>query len=362
MGRRPFFQRAGEVTFSFRAQGATAQSVCDRELVFRLTRTRLPSRVETTKTTNQYQLKWQRQKASPSILNGCNLMSISEVIEPDVVAKGPILLRRFLPTQKRQMVGPFIFFDQAGPTQVRITSQSGFSEHPHSGTATLTYLLNGDVTHRDSAGGYAELSAGDLALMTAGRGVTHEERPQNEAIGTMRDVYFIEAWLALPDSLENIQPQFEHHKHRSLPEVCFDSGLAWVLMGEGWGANAPTTCHSRTVLTDISIEPGGIVPLELDYAELAIFVLQGDASLNDVPLRVCTMSIYKADTAPVLTTTSGCRAIVLGGDAFSSPRFVEQNFVASSEVLLEQQAKRYRNGEFPSLLSSGRDLMLDPAR
>ena len=285
-------------------------------------------------------------------------MSISEVIEPNVVAKGPILLRRFLPTQKRQMVGPFIFFDQAGPTQIRVTSQSGFSEHPHSGTATLTYLLSGDVTQRDSAGGYAELSACELALMTAGRGVTHEERPQNEAIGTMRDVYFIEAWLALPDALEDTQPQFEHHKHRNLPEVCFESGFAWVLMGEGWGAIAPTTCHSRTVLADISIEPGGIVPLEFDYDELAIFVLQGDASLNDLTLQVCTMSVYKADTASVLTTTSGCRAIVLGGDAFSSPRFVEQNFVASSEVLLEQQANRFRDGEFPSLQSSDHDPMI----
>ena len=279
-------------------------------------------------------------------------MSISEVIEPNVVAKGPILLRRFLPTQKRQMVGPFIFLDQAGPTQIRVTSQSGFSEHPHSGTATLTYLLSGDTTHRDSAGGYAELSAGDLALMTAGSGVTHEERPQSDAVGTLRDVYFIEAWLALPDALENTQPQFEHHKHRSLPEVCFESGLVWLLMGEGWGVDAPTSCHSRTVLADISIEPGGLVPLELDYDELAIFVLQGDASLNDVPLQICTMSLFQSNAAPVLTTKSGCRAVVLGGDALCSPRFIEQNYVASSQVLLEQQANRFRNGEFPSLLSS----------
>lgn len=278
-------------------------------------------------------------------------MSISEVIEPYVVAKGPILLRRFLPSPKRQMVGPFIFLDQAGPTQIRVTSQSGCSEHPHSGTATLTYLLNGNLTHRDSAGGYAELSSGDLALMTAGSGITHEEKPQGDSIGTLRDLYFIEAWLALPDDLENSEPSFEHHKHRSLPEVCFESGSAWVLVGEGWGETAPTTSYTRTVLADISIEPGGLLPLELDYEEIAIFLMQGDASLNEAPLQVCAMSVYRSVGVPVLKSKSGCRAIVLGGDSFSSPRFIDQNFVASSKVLLESQASKYRNGEFPSLLS-----------
>lgn len=264
-----------------------------------------------------------------------------------MVAAGSLLVRQILPARNRQMVGPFISMDQCGPTYLKFQESTGFGEQPHAGLAKLTYLLEGTVIHRDSAGVTAKVRPGDVALMTAGSGVVLEEMLDPYLRGKIQDVYFVHLWIALPDGFENITPDFELHRQSELPEVILESGYAWVLIGSAWGVSAPTTRYTDTLLVDILLCPGGETSLSTNSEECAIYLLEGTALLDGQRLETHKLVVFEAGSNPVLSSQDGCRALLLGGAVFPAERFISGSIVASSEIKLSDQIDAFRRGDFP---------------
>ncbi|MEM9393429.1 MAG: pirin family protein [Pseudomonadota bacterium] len=276
-------------------------------------------------------------------------MAVIRSIEPMVEQLGPIQVRRVLPAPEQQMVGPFIFLDQGGPLEVPAHIMQGVGEHPHAGLSTLTYLLAGNGMHRDSAGHAAAIGAGDVALMTAGSGITHEERPNPEDSSPMRMVYFAQFWLALPDDVEDIAPTFEHHARDDLPLVALAGGEVRLLMGDGWGTTAPTTQYAEAVLADITVKAGGSLPLDVSSGERALFLLEGDAAVGETSLKRHHLALLEEQSNPVISSTGGARLLIFGGAPFPSRRYIAGSFVASSPEKINRWAQAYQAGKFPSM-------------
>jgi redox-sensitive bicupin YhaK (pirin superfamily) len=247
------------------------------------------------------------------------------------------------------MIGPFIFMDQSGPTRVPKGTAGGVREHPHAGLATFTYLLEGAVMHRDSAGNATKVFAGDVALMMAGRGITHEELPDPDDQGAAQSVYFVQMWLALPDELEDMAPALEVHRHVKIPEAELSGGTVCVLIGTGWGKTAPTTTYIDTVFADLNVRGNGSMPIACSCEERALYLLEGDASLDGDELQLHTLALLESGGEPTISSSKGCRAILLGGAHFPSERFISGSFVASSLHKIEDWMRRYRAGDFPSI-------------
>ncbi|MEM1050470.1 MAG: pirin family protein [Pseudomonadota bacterium] len=276
-------------------------------------------------------------------------MTALEIIAPRSEMLGPLSIRRVLPSPQRKMVGPFIFMDHGGPAEIPLHHAQGVAEHPHAGLATFTYLLAGTMIHRDSANNFARIEAGDIALMTAGSGITHEERPDREDPSPMRTAFFLQMWLALPDRFEDMPPDFEMHKASDLPSVDLSGVTAKVLIGTAWGKRAPTTTYCETLFADLLCSPMSTANLPGDIEERAIYLLEGDARIGDQEVQPHSLVIVHGDRTERISTVSGCRAIIFGGARFASPRVIAGSFVGSSLSKVQAWQQAYNMGEFPSI-------------
>ena len=270
---------------------------------------------------------------------------IEQIITPVTHDLGQFQVRRAIPSRARSMVGPFIFVDQFGPAQLDLGAGMDVRPHPHIDLATVTWLFEGAIDHRDSLGTCATIRPGQVNLMTAGRGIVHSERsPQAE-----RDVgarlYGMQTWLALPDGREDIDPAFEAVV--DLPVVEDGSAKAIVIMGELWGARAPTTCHSPTIYAEIVLAPGGTLPIEPDADERAVMLVGGEAAVDGQPLGLYELTVLQPGRNMSLSSASGGRVMLLGGEAFATPRHVWWNFVSSSRERINQAKEDWRAGRFP---------------
>jgi redox-sensitive bicupin YhaK (pirin superfamily) len=274
-------------------------------------------------------------------------MAIEQIIKPQASSIAGIPIRRVLPARERLMVGPFIFMDQGGPLTMPNRPGMGVPEHPHAGLSTFTYLMAGHGAHVDSAGFRATIQAGDIALMTAGRGITHEEMPATVDAPT-RDVYFAQMWLALPDAVEEMEPTFQQHARADLPVFAGDKATGRVAMGTYWGLTAPTTCHAPTLFADIELQRGGSIPLASGYDEQALFLMEGDATLGDAPIRLHDLNLL-APTEGVLRSEGGGRALLFGGAHFPSKRWIGGSFVASSPDKLRRWMRNSALGRWPRI-------------
>jgi redox-sensitive bicupin YhaK (pirin superfamily) len=268
-----------------------------------------------------------------------------QTIEPVTHDLGGFKVHRTLPSRPRTMVGPFIFFDQMGPAHFGPGEGIDVRPHPHINLATVTYLFEGSIDHRDSLGTYAPIEPGAVNLMTAGRGIVHSERSGAAARGG--PLSGIQTWLALPDGKEEIDPAFEHVAKGDLPVVESSGAAARVVMGELWGATSPVTCHAATIYADILLEPGGTVPIDAGADERAVYVALGEASLDGVPLAPMTLYVMRPGIAATLRSASGGRVMLCGGEAFPTPRHVWWNFVSSSRDRINQAKDDWRSGRFP---------------
>lgn len=258
-------------------------------------------------------------------------------------------IRRVLPSPQRQMVGPFIFMDQGGPARLPNSPDSGVAEHPHAGLSTFTYLLAGRGLHRDSAGHSAIIETGDIALMSAGSGITHEEKPDpNDPSETLQN-YFVQMWLALPDEYEDMSPAFELHKAGSLPSITSKGGSVRLLMGDAWGETAPTTCHVETVFADIQLEENGKLNIESSCPERAVYMLEGRSVINGVQIEQHTLALLEPGGQPEISSVEGGRAILLGGSRFPTHRYIRGSFVGSSLEKLALRLEEYKSGKFPAI-------------
>jgi len=260
---------------------------------------------------------------------------------------GGFKVHRTLPHKDRTMVGPFLFFDQMGPAHLPPGGGIDVRPHPHIALSTVTYLFDGAIDHRDSLGTYATIRPGAVNLMTAGHGIVHSERsPPDERAGGPA-LSGIQTWLALPDGKEEIDPAFEHVAAAALPVVETPGVRARVIMGSLWGVAAPTTTYAGTIYADIALQPGASVPIDAAADERAVYLAEGEATLEDMPLERLRLYVLRPGVAATLRSATGARAMLCGGDAFATPRHVWWNFVSSSQERLREAKRAWMAGEFP---------------
>jgi hypothetical protein len=218
--------------------------------------------------------------------------------------------------------------------------------HPHINLSTVTYLFEGAIEHRDSIGSHAVIEPGAINLMTAGSGIVHSERSPQALRATGPSLYGMQTWLALPDGGEEVEPAFEHMPAEGLP-VVEDAGVhARVLMGTLWGKRAATRCDSPTIYADIELS-GGSVPIDADADERAVMLVGGAAQLDGQELDPFALYVLRPGHAARLTSASGGRIMLMGGEAFSTRRYVFWNFVSSSRDRINQAKADWKALRFP---------------
>lgn len=274
-------------------------------------------------------------------------MTILTTIQPVTHDLGAFQVRRVLPSPRRIMVGPFIFVDQFGPAVLPPGVAMDVRPHPHIGLATVTWLFEGAINHRDSLGTFATIRPGQVNLMTAGRGIVHSERGLPAERDLAKPMYGMQTWLALPDGLEEIDPAFE--AVADLPLIEDSCVSARVIMGSLWGRTARTTQHSPTIYAEIVLAPGGAIPLDSEAEERAVMLVGGEASVDGVALELYELAVLAPDQAMRLASDKGGRVMLLGGSAIGSPRHVWWNFVSSSRERINQAKDDWRQGRFPKV-------------
>lgn len=270
-------------------------------------------------------------------------------ITPSTHDLGGFQVRRTLPSRPRTMVGPFIFVDQFGPAQLAPGLGMDVRPHPHINLSTVTYLFGGAIDHRDSLGTVARIEPGAVNLMTAGRGIVHSERSPADERARGAVMTGMQTWLALPDAKEEIDPAFEHVSADDLPIVASAGVHARVIMGSLWGTTAPTTCHAETIYADIALEAGAAIPIDASADERAIVVALGDATLDGEKLNRHTLYLLAPGRAMTLRSESGARVMLLGGEAFATPRHVWWNFVSSRRDRINEAKHDWKGGRFPTV-------------
>jgi redox-sensitive bicupin YhaK (pirin superfamily) len=283
-----------------------------------------------------------------------------DVITPVTHDLGDFKVRRTLPSKGRTMVGPFIFVDQFGPAAFDIGRGMDVRPHPHINLATVTYLFEGAIDHRDSLGTLATIYPGAVNLMTAGAGIVHSERTPATERATGFRMSGMQTWLALPDGREEINPAFEHVSVAALPVVDGQGICARVIMGTLWGKTSPVTQHAATIYADIEIEAGSSLPIDADADERAVIVAIGRASLDGQPLETHSLYVLEPGVAMTLRAETDARLMLLGGEAFATPRHVWWNFVSSSRERINQAKDDWKAGRFPTVPGDDKEFIPIP--
>ena len=268
--------------------------------------------------------------------------AVIQTITPVTHDLGDFKVNRTLPARERTMVGPFIFVDEFGPARLPAGQGMDVRPHPHINLATVTYLFEGAIEHRDSIGSHQVIEPGAINLMTAGSGIVHSERSPQSLRPTGPSLYGMQTWLALPDGREEIAPAFDHVPAEALPLVEDDGASARVLMGTLWGATAATPCHSPTIYADILLGLGGSLPVDAEAEERAVMLVGGEAELDGQALDLFGLYILRPGHEARLSSSSGGRVMLMGGQAFATRRYVFWNFVSSSRARINQAKDDWR--------------------
>ncbi len=271
---------------------------------------------------------------------------IDRIITPTTHDLGGFKVHRTLPSKPHQMVGPFIFFDQMGPAHLDVGSGIDVRPHPHINLATVTYLFAGAIDHRDSIGTYARIEPGAVNLMTAGHGIAHSERSPGDERAHGPDLSGIQTWIAMPEDKEEIDPAFEHVAKASLPVVEAHGATARIIMGDLWGASAPTTIYAETIYADILLAPGASIPIDAGADERAVYLAIGEAEIDGMPMAINTLYVLKPGAAMTLRSGTGGRVMLCGGEAFTTERHVWWNFVSSRKDRIQQAKEDWKAGRF----------------
>jgi hypothetical protein len=268
--------------------------------------------------------------------------SVIKTIAPATHDLGDFKVNRTLPARDQTMVGPFIFVDEFGPARLRPGRGIDVRPHPHINLATVTYLFEGAIEHRDSIGSHQVIEPGAINLMTAGSGIVHSERSPQALRPQGPSLYGMQTWLALPDGREEVAPAFDHVPADGLPLIEADGVSARVLMGTLWGATAATRCDSPTIYADIELSAGGAIPVDADADERAVMLVGGGGELDGAPLEPYTLFILKPGHRARLSSNIGARLMLMGGQAFATRRYVFWNFVSSSRDRINQAKEDWK--------------------
>jgi redox-sensitive bicupin YhaK (pirin superfamily) len=289
--------------------------------------------------------------------------AIEHVIVPRARDIGAFQVRRALPSASKQMVGPFIFFDQMGPAEFLLGNGIDVRPHPHIGLATVTYLFEGEVWHRDSLGTSAPVRPGEVNLMTAGRGIVHSERETSAAnlvtegkgLGHARAdlaatakhrLFGIQAWAALPKSHEEAVPAFAHHGVDELPRITGEGKRVRLVMGEAYGARSPVEFPHASLFAEAVLAPGAVLPLDPDYDERAVYVASGEIDVAGDKFGEGRLIVFRPGDRISVLATAQSRLMLLGGEPMDSRRHIWWNFVSSSKERIEQAKNDWQAGRF----------------
>ena len=272
---------------------------------------------------------------------------VEMLIIPRTSDIGGLEVRRALPTAKRRLVGPFIFFDRMGPAIMRAGEALDVRPHPHIGLSTVTYLFDGEVTHRDSLGTGMVIRPGDINLMTAGRGIVHSERTPENLRGKPFSISGLQTWLALPDSHEEMDPTFLHKAAETLPQFADHGYAGRVVIGSWQGLKSPVLTPTDTLYVDLRIERNAYCPFHAGAEERAAYILSGSLSVSGVRYEADQLLVFRpGETVDLVTDDEPCHVMLFGGETMESKRYIWWNFVSSSKERIEQAKEEWRTGKF----------------
>lgn len=244
---------------------------------------------------------------------------------------GGFVVRRYLPSAVKQAVGPFIFFDHFGPVDVPLDADHDVRPHPHIGLATVTYLFEGAMDHRDSIGTFQRIEPGAINWMTAGRGIVHSERTPKDLVGKPHRTHGLQLWAALPVAHEEDEPGFCHTPSADIPELTVDGARVRVLIGTAFGRTSPVKTFSRTLYLDVMLKAGQELALSGLPEEAAIYPVGGDLEIDGTPLEKNNMALLDTGSTQLVKATSEAHFVVIGGEPLDGRRFMSWNFVSSSK-------------------------------
>lgn len=284
---------------------------------------------------------------NPDCPDAGDLDTIETLIIPRARDLGGFEVRRALPAPARQMVGPFIFFDQVGPAEFLTGQGIDVRPHPHIGLGTVTYLHEGEFQHRDSLGTDQMIYPGAVNWMVAGHGVTHSERTSAATRRGESRLLGIQTWVALPEAEEDRTASFEHHGEQSLPFL-EDAGTSLrLIMGRGWGEVAPVRTFTDMFYADVVLAAGAALPLPDDHEDRGVYVTQGAVEVAGQSFEAGQMMVFRPGDAITLRATGqGARIMALGGETLNGPRYISWNFVASSEERIIAAKEAWQAGDW----------------
>jgi redox-sensitive bicupin YhaK (pirin superfamily) len=272
--------------------------------------------------------------------------AIAHVIVPRSVDLGDFTVHRALPSARSRMVGPFIFFDHFGPAVFRSGTGIDVRPHPHIGLATLTYLFDGEIMHRDSLGTAIAIRPGEINWMTAGRGIVHSERTGPERRAKGDHLHGLQCWVALPAAQEETAPAFAHHGVDEFPVVRDNKKTVRVVVGSLYGERSPVATASETVFADAVLRAGGALPLDAEHEERAIYVLDGEIDIAGDRFDRERLLVLRPGDRITLNAVTDAHLMIVGGAAMDGPRHIWWNFVSSRQERIEQAKAEWTAGHF----------------
>jgi redox-sensitive bicupin YhaK (pirin superfamily) len=283
----------------------------------------------------------------PSIPIGDAVDAIETVIVPRARDLGGFEVRRALPSAARQMVGPFIFFDQMGPAEFLTGKGIDVRPHPHIGLGTVTYLLRGRIHHRDSLGTNSWIEPGAVNWMLAGQGITHSERQDGAIRDAPHDLFGLQTWLALPRAMEDDPAAFVHAARSDLPTLEGEGKQVRLILGAAYGEKAPIDVGFEVFYADAQLAPGATIPLPDDHEDRGVFILSGDVTVGGQSFAAGRMLVFRpGDRISVKAGDQGARLMLLGGATMDGPRHIWWNFVASSKDRIDAAREAWRAGDW----------------
>lgn len=272
--------------------------------------------------------------------------AIELMVIPNARDIGGFEVRRALPTARRRLVGPFIFFDRMGPAILRPGQALDVRPHPHIGLSTVTYLFDGKVRHRDSLGTEMVIEPGDVNLMTAGRGIVHSERSPEELRGGPLSISGLQTWLALPEDKEEMAPAFENTSRADLADFSDRGVTGRVVIGDFDGMRSPVRTTSDTLYADIRLDAGASVEIPAEAEERAIYVLEGRVTISGDSFLSDRLLVFRPGDRITVSSEEGAHFMLFGGGSLGSKRYIWWNFVSSSQERIEQAKEEWRTGRF----------------
>jgi hypothetical protein len=282
----------------------------------------------------------------PALQGSRDCAALETIVAPRARDLGGFEVRRALPSVQRRMVGPFVFWDQMGPAQFAPGQGIDVRPHPHIGLATVTYLVRGEIMHRDSLGSVIAIRPGEMNLMTAGSGIVHSERTGPEPRASGHELFGIQAWVALPKSHEECAPAFTHYGSGELPRLDDGAITLRLIAGEVEGVRSPVQSPMAMIYADLQLAAGATFQFDARYAERGIYTLEGEIELAGQRFAAGQMLVLKPGIPVTIRAQTRARCMLLGGEPADGPRHIWWNFVSSSQQRIEQAKADWRAGRF----------------